>query len=142
VFGQLAILLLLSSRGSELTCLPTGKIPAIGADWGLTDAKGNFSPDAMYVLQTADGANIFVRGQGRIPNEAVVFETGSDKYAWLNSVVAIAQAKRVGDGLSLDVFQVGTVNLPSIADSCVCYPFLSIPLERGGLAITQLDNRG
>lgn len=89
--------------------LSPGKIPAAGGDWGLTDSKGAFSPDAMYVLQTADGASVLVRGQGHVPYEAVLFETGSDKYAWLNSAVAIGMARQIPGGISMDVFQVQVV---------------------------------
>jgi hypothetical protein len=70
------------------------------------DAKGAFSPDATYVLQTADGANILVTGKGHVPHEAVFFETGSAAYTWLNTVVAVATAKQVDGGVSMDVFQV------------------------------------
>jgi hypothetical protein len=78
----------------------------VGLDWGLTDAKGTFSPDAVYVLKTADGANIMVFEKGRAPVVHILFETGSEKYAWLNSVAAIATGGPVDGGVALDVWQV------------------------------------
>jgi len=86
---------------------PTGTVAAAGGDWGLTDAGGAFSPDSLYVLQTADGATVLVTGKGRVPHETVLFETGSDKYAWLNKVVAVGRAQQAAGALSMDVFQVG-----------------------------------
>jgi len=82
----------------------TGKIPAVGGDWGLTDASGKFSPDALFVLQTTDGANILVRGAGHFPFEAASFETGSEKYAWLNTAVGVAKSAQVDGGITMDVF--------------------------------------
>lgn len=78
-----------------------------GADFGLVDANGAFNPDVVYVLQTHDGGNILVREKGHAPNLFLLFETGSDKYDWLNSVVAYGQGLQVpGGGVSLNVWQV------------------------------------
>lgn len=86
-----------------------GTVAAGGADWGLTDANGSFNPDVVYVLQTHDGGNILVREKGHAPNLLLLFETGSDKYDWLNSVVAYGQGVQVpGGGVSLNVWQVST----------------------------------
>lgn len=77
-----------------------------GLDYGLTDAKGNFSPDAIYVLKTSDGAEILVTEKGHAPNVYLEFETGSAQYSWLNTVVGVGQAAPGDGGISLDVFQV------------------------------------
>ena len=84
-----------------------GKIAAAGGDWGLADAKGAFSPDALYVMQTADGGTVLVTGKGHVPHETVLFETGSEQYSWLNKVVAVGRAKQAGGAVNIDVFQVG-----------------------------------
>ena len=72
----------------------------------MIDSKGAFSPEATYVLQTNDSANILVTGKGHVPYEAISFETGNEKYAWLNTALAIGRAKQVDGGISVDVFQV------------------------------------
>ncbi|KAF2732600.1 hypothetical protein EJ04DRAFT_440675 [Polyplosphaeria fusca] len=75
-----------------------GKVLNLGADWGVTDSKGTFSADTRYNLQTDDGANIFIQTNG--PGQAdgklhlrMVFETGSEKYYWLNNIVAVGVLK-------------------------------------------------
>ncbi|KAK0750085.1 hypothetical protein B0T18DRAFT_389567 [Schizothecium vesticola] len=67
----------------------SGKVTG-GLDWGLTDTKGVFSPDAVYALQTTDNATIAVFERGFAPHVHVLFETASEKYAWLNKAVAYA----------------------------------------------------
>jgi len=71
---------------------------------GLTDAKGNFDPDALFVLQTTDDANILVREAGHAPFEATTFETGSEKYAWLNTAVGVTKSTGIDGGVAQDVF--------------------------------------
>lgn len=83
----------------------SGNVSA-GLDWGLTDSKGTFSPDAVYVLQTTDGARIMVTEHGRAPNVNLVFDTGSKTYDWLNTAVAYASGGPFAGGISLDVWQV------------------------------------
>ncbi|KIH89306.1 hypothetical protein SPBR_07961 [Sporothrix brasiliensis 5110] len=83
----------------------SGNVSA-GLDWGLTDSKGTFSPDAVYVLTTTDGARIMVTERGRAPNMQLLFETGSSSYGWLNTAVAYASGGLTADGVSLDVWQI------------------------------------
>ena len=77
-----------------------------GLDWGLTNAKGTFSPDAIYVLRTDDNATFAVFEKGYAPNVHILFETGSTKYAWLNTAVAYATGGPIEGGVALDVWQV------------------------------------
>ena len=79
-----------------------------GLDWGLTDSKGVFSPDAIYVLQTTDNATIAVFEKGYAPNVHILFETASPKYSWLNPVVAYAGGGPFEGGVALDVWQIGS----------------------------------
>lgn len=84
-----------------------GKV-VIGTDWGLTDLKGTFQPDAIYVLETDDKATIFVTEKGRVPNVHVLFETAAEKYSWLNNAVAYAGGGPNANGdIQLDVWQLG-----------------------------------
>ena len=66
----------------------------LGADWGLVDGSGTFSADTRYHLETNDGAQIFIRTSGPAQADGslhlrLVFETGSEKYYWLNNIVAV-----------------------------------------------------
>jgi len=79
-----------------------------GMDWGLTNNKGVFSPDAIYVLQTQDNATIAVFEKGYAPNVHILFETASEKYKWLNPVVAYAGGGPFEGGVALDVWQIGS----------------------------------
>ncbi|KUI55874.1 UPF0311 protein YveG [Cytospora mali] len=95
-----------SFSGPELQ----GRVASGGADWGITGSNGDFNPDVAYVLETHDGSNILVRQRGRAPNVFSLFETGSDKYDWLNWVVAYGKATSVTETqVSLDIWQVGTI---------------------------------
>ncbi|CAK7234136.1 hypothetical protein SBRCBS47491_008846 [Sporothrix bragantina] len=82
----------------------SGNVTA-GLDWGLTDSKGTFSPEAVYVLETTDGARIMVTERGRAPNVNIQFDTGSANYSWLNTAVAYASGGPTAGGVSLDVWQ-------------------------------------
>ena len=44
--------------------------------------------------------------KGHAPNVHVLFETASEKYAWLNSAVAYASGGPFEGGVALDVWQV------------------------------------
>lgn len=84
-----------------------GTVAAGGGDAALVDGNGSFNPDVVYVLQTHDGGNILVREKGHAPNLLLLFETGSDEYDWLNSVVAYGQGSQTPEGgVSLNVWQV------------------------------------
>lgn len=87
-----------------------GKVVS-GLDYGLTDAQNYFNPDVVYLLETVDACNIFVREKGHAPNVMMLFETACDAYDYLNGVVAYGLAAQVTGGVSVQVFQ---VNLPTV----------------------------
>ncbi len=60
----------------------------------------------MYILQTTDGANVYVRATGVGANVHHTFETGNSKYFWLNSVIGYAVGGPSPGGVYLDVWQV------------------------------------
>lgn len=60
----------------------------------------------MYALQTTDNATIAVFERGFAPHVHILFETASEKYAWLNKAVAYAGGGPAEGGVSLDVWQV------------------------------------
>ncbi|KAK1830943.1 hypothetical protein QBC39DRAFT_233231, partial [Podospora conica] len=84
-----------------------GKVHNLGADWGLIDAKGTFSADTRYHLETDDGAHIFIRTSGPAQPDGrlhlrLQFETGSDKYYWLNNIVGVGILKIEGSSALID----------------------------------------
>ena len=64
------------------------------------------------LLETDDGALIFMNYQGRLAlaDQTVVaaplFETGDERYTWLNGVQAIAKGKTDGQTLVYDIHEV------------------------------------
>jgi hypothetical protein len=93
-----------------LTPLP-GKILNLGADWSWRDNKTGLShADTRYQLQTDDGANIYIQTEGPTQSDGTIhlretFETGSDKYYWLNNIVAIGVLRLGSDGVIIDAWQ-------------------------------------
>ena len=68
-----------------------------GADWGTVSEDGTImSLDVRFTLKTDDGAFIYVEYGGRanlnkgLAAIAPTFQTGSEKYKWLNTVQAVA----------------------------------------------------
>ena len=68
-----------------------------GADWGTVSEDGTImSLDVRFTLKTDDGAFIYVEYGGRgnltegLAATAPTFQTGSEKYKWLNTVQAVA----------------------------------------------------
>lgn len=94
--------------------------PYAGSDVLLVRADGSREQDVRMILLTDDGAEILMTYRGRAHNSAEVgarlaagedvapseyylrttpfFETASDKYSWLNSVVSIGVGERRSDG--------------------------------------------
>lgn len=99
-----------------------GKVIPPGADWVVigTDQIGEI--DVRIVLTTDDGANIYVRYSGVLQFDdamfsggetqfgdtyfvtQVRFETGTEKYAWLNRVVAVAEGRAISGGVEYQLY--------------------------------------
>lgn len=99
-----------------------------GADWLMVRADGATTLDVRIVLQTEDNAAIGMtyRGLRHGPADvmakvakgepvdpasyyfrtAVSFETASDKYAWLNGIIAIGTGSRPPEGPVYEIFEV------------------------------------
>lgn len=82
------------------------------ADWLVLSADGTATVDVRLTLRTDDGATVFVQYNGRLdvskglrfPITAYVaprFETGDERYAWLNRIQAIGKGT-LNEDLSLD----------------------------------------
>jgi hypothetical protein len=99
-----------------------------GADWQVIRSDGVAQLDARYTLETKDGALVYVRNKGlRHGPEDIIhklargetvdpasyymrtvphFETGDERYAWLNRMVCIASGARRASSVELEVFEV------------------------------------
>jgi hypothetical protein len=106
----------------------SGRVLAGGADWQVIRADGVAELDARYTLETADGALVYVRNRGYRHGPAEVlkrlaagenidpaqyymrttplFETGDERYAWLNRIVCVASGARRPTAVELEVFVV------------------------------------
>jgi len=105
-----------------------GNVLAGGGDWMLVRPDGVAQIDVRVTLQTDDGDLIFMRYGGLVHgpkqvmerlarSEAVdpseyylrvtpLFETASQKYAWINRIVGIGIGQRLPEGLIYDVYEI------------------------------------
>jgi hypothetical protein len=75
-----------------------GTVDNSGGDWVTARADGSIQLDVRILLTTDDGAHIIMTYLGiGVPSEgglklrtAPLFETGDERYAWLNNVQAVA----------------------------------------------------
>jgi hypothetical protein len=105
-----------------------GKLLPSGADWLLLGPDGVGRLDVRGTLETDDGARIYLQYHGiLVMNEKIAksmaegaetqygdsyfftqprFETGDERYAWLNSIVAIGEGRTVPNAVEYRVYQV------------------------------------
>ncbi len=112
-----------SFEGPELK----GKVLPSGGDWLLRGADGIGRVDYRATLETGDGAQIYLQLYGIVradpsrparsegePAEygdryymvTPRFETGDERYAWLNGLVCVGEGKPVSGGVAHRVFAV------------------------------------
>jgi len=106
----------------------SGRVLAGGGDWQVVRGDGVADLDARYTLETTDGALIYVRNRGyrHGPDEVLrrlaagenidpsqyymrttpLFETGDQRYAWLNRIICVASGARRPAAVELEVFEV------------------------------------
>jgi hypothetical protein len=80
-------------------------------DWMTVGPDGTGSLDARFLVETDDGAVLYVRGLGRNDASGFVdgavnvfcffFEAADDRYRWLNRAAVIARGRRQEDGAML-----------------------------------------
>lgn len=84
-------------------------------DWAYISSDGTLSVDVRQTLKTDDGALIFVSYQGRSDFTqkgaapiyvAPVFETGDERYSWLNKIQAVGRGMRTEEGLTYTIYEV------------------------------------
>ncbi|MGH1488154.1 MAG: DUF3237 domain-containing protein [Acidimicrobiales bacterium] len=84
-------------------------------DWLTILPDGGFSLDVRFSLRTDDGADIFVTyvGYGKRNEDGTAsirtsprFETGDERYAWLNSLFCVAIGKTTPEGVEYEIYSV------------------------------------
>jgi hypothetical protein len=105
-----------------------GAIMPGGGDWLLLRADGSLQLDVRLTLQTDDDALIYMtyrgfrhgpaevmkrlnKGEEVDPSEyyfrvAPFFETGAEKYDWLNRIVTVGTGHRLASGPVYKVFEI------------------------------------
>ncbi|MCB1489002.1 MAG: DUF3237 domain-containing protein [Bauldia sp.] len=106
----------------------SGKILPSGSDWQTLRDDASVTIDVRTLLETDDGALISMtykgvrhgpkdvlealgRGEAVSPDAYYMravpsFETASEKYGWLNRVIAVAQGHRLSNGAIYNVFEI------------------------------------
>jgi hypothetical protein len=101
------------TEGERLTSRIKG---SANADWVLVGPDGTAALDVRATLETDDGALVYVQYTGRNdlsggPGSAPIyvaprFETGDERYTWLNRIQAVGKGRLDGAELTYDWFEV------------------------------------
>lgn len=91
-----------------------GTVADLGADWLTMRADGSAQLDVRIAINTDDGAVIHCAYKGIMaPHEgaprivtAPLFETGDERYSWLNSIQAIAVGAPGSGTVDYDVYRI------------------------------------
>jgi hypothetical protein len=75
---------------------------SVAADWLLAGSDQTLLLDIRFLLETHDGALVYVFGPGRVDTSrgvpgpgyfAPMFEAGDPRYSWLNRIQAVARSR-------------------------------------------------
>src|SRR4051794_27120756 len=87
-------------------------IVGAGGDWAMPGPDGVMLLDVRQVLETDDGAVIYVTYHGRCDRTrgtytvAPTFETSDERYTWLNRVQAVGKGSKESDALVYQMYEV------------------------------------
>jgi hypothetical protein len=89
-----------------------GTVGGPAGDWVTVSSTGVMALDVRLCLLTDDGAAIYCTYHGVLANVdgvmrargAPLFETGDERYAWLNRVQAVALGRADATGVDYDVY--------------------------------------
>jgi hypothetical protein len=90
-----------------------GTVVGPGADWATMRADGSIRIDVRLLLRTDDGADIYMTytgvglEMGAHLRTAPLFETGDERYAWLNKVQAVGTGSSDGKVVDYQVYALG-----------------------------------
>lgn len=105
-----------------------GEVTASGADWVTIDSEGVGHLDVRATLRTDDGAQLYLQYFGIIlfndkTNDSLAgkkdaefgdtyfitqprFETGDERYKWLNRTVVVAEGRALKNAVEYQMFEV------------------------------------
>jgi hypothetical protein len=89
-----------------------GSLEPPGGDWVTLRADGSLKLDVRLTLRTDDGAVILMtyqgigiaKGRGLEIRTAPLFETGDERYAWLNRTQAVGVGTTIEGGVRYEVY--------------------------------------
>jgi Protein of unknown function (DUF3237) len=102
----------LTVEGERLNATLKGRA---AADWLVVGPEGTGTLDVRMLLETHDGAMVFIQYNGRvdlasgaapITYTAPRFETGDDRYRWLNKIQAVGKGELVGTMLVYELYEI------------------------------------
>jgi hypothetical protein len=87
-------------------------VPVPGGDWATRRPDGSVRVDVRLLLETDDGAHILMTyvgvgvsdGGSLSIRTAPLFETGDERYAWLNRVQAVGYGDTTDDGVIYELY--------------------------------------
>lgn len=90
-----------------------GTVVEPGGDWVTRRADGSLKIDVRVILKTDDGAHILVtyNGIGTVENGglttrcAPLFETGDERYTWLNRIQAVGLGHLDGTHVVYEIYE-------------------------------------
>lgn len=99
-----------SFEGPELK----GKVLDVGADWIKARPDGTSDLDVRVTLETDDGALIYMSYQGILnrTDEGMYwrvvpkFETATEKYDYLNKIIAVGVGKRIDGKTAYSIYRI------------------------------------
>ena len=112
--GDRMIFEVASGRLDGARIRPTRTGPA-AADWHPAGPPGTGALDVRALVETDDGALVFIQYNGRVDvarrdaapvYSAPRFETGDDRYRWLNRVQAVGKGTFDGRTLRYELYEV------------------------------------
>lgn len=90
----------------------SGRIVGPGGDWAMPGPNGAMLLDVRQVVETDDGAVVYVTYHGRADRTrgtytiAPTFETADERYVWLNAVQAVGKGRLVDGAIVYEIFEV------------------------------------
>lgn len=88
-------------------------------DWLMEHTDGSISIDARLLMMTDDGAAIGITYRGKADRQpkdggiiftTPVFETGDERYLWLNGIQAVARGIRTDAVLVYELYELRSAN--------------------------------
>ena len=89
-----------------------GAIVGPGGDWAMPGPGGAMLLDVRQVIETDDGAVVYVTYHGRADRNrgtytiAPTFETADERYLWLNLIQAVGKGRLVDGRIVYEVYEV------------------------------------